>query len=323
MIRTILRLALIVGMALLAVLAAGAGYLLTAYPRTAPPRAVQVPRTIERIARGRYLANHVAGCVGCHGQRDWSKASAPLVPAVVGRGGMKFDLGDAGTIHAPNITPAGIGEWTDGELIRAFTEGISRDGRALFPLMPYDNYGKMSTFDIESIVAYLRTLPPIQQPPTPPRVLHFPLNVIVRTIPAPATPPVAAPDPADRIAYGKYMTTMASCVHCHSPREKGQIIEGMEFAGGGELRLPDGTLQLSANITPDPDTGIGHMSETEFVERFKMWDQMDEAQLAMKPGQRNTDMPWRDFAGMTREDLGAIYNYLRTLKPVRHQVPKP
>jgi mono/diheme cytochrome c family protein len=321
--RTFIRLAIIGVVAIFVVIAGGTTYMLTAYPRIAPPRNVKVPRTPERIARGEYLANHVAGCVGCHGQRDWSKYSAPLMQDASGQGGHVFELGDIGQVPTPNITPSGIGEWTDGEVIRAMTEGVSRDGRALFPIMPYDNYSKMAPDDVEAIVAYLRSLKPIAQPPTPPRQLNFPLNFIVRTMPAPAPPPATRPDPSDRVAYGKYVTTTASCIHCHTPRDKGQMIPGMMFAGGGELRLPNGTIQHSANITPDPDSGIGLWSEDEFIERFKMWNRLDSAALTIRPNQANTDMPWRDFSGMTRDDISAIYAYLRTVPAVRHVVPKP
>ena len=54
----------------------------------------------------------------------------------------------------------GIGNWTDGEVIRAIREGVSRDGQALFPLMPYAGFRHMSDEDVYALVAYLRTLPP-------------------------------------------------------------------------------------------------------------------------------------------------------------------
>jgi len=81
-----------------------------------------------------------------------------------------------GTVTAPNVTPdyeSGIGGWTDGEKIRAIREGIDKHGRALFPMMPYKSYASMSDEDVESLVAYLNTLPPMKNPSCP-RKYGFP-----------------------------------------------------------------------------------------------------------------------------------------------------
>lgn len=319
--RTLLKIACLLFLVIVLLITAGVGYFLAAFPRVSPPARVEAPRTPERLARGQYLSLHVAGCVACHGQRDWARYSGPLLPDRLGQGGTAFKL-DVGTIYSLNITPAGIGDWSDGELVRAITEGVSRDGHALFPIMPYDNYRTMAREDVEAIVAYVRTLPRIDQPPVPARALRFPLNLIVRTMPAPAVPS-ARPDPSDRVASGRYLATMASCVHCHTQRDdRGQMLPGMAFAGGLRFTLENGHVQHSANITPDRDTGIGLWSEADFVERFKGWERADDDALraASRP---NTDMPWRDFGGMTREDLASIYAYLRTVPPVRYAAPKP
>jgi mono/diheme cytochrome c family protein len=230
-----------------------------------------------------------------------------------------FDIGIA-SLHASNITPAGIGAWTDGELIRAITEGVSRDGRPLFPLMPYDNFRTMAPDDLEAIVAYVRSLKPIAVArPAPVTKIDFPLNLIVRTMPGPAAP-TPRPDPiANRIAYGKYVTTMASCGHCHTPREGEQ--KGRPFAGGEPFALPGQRVQFSANITPDQRTGIGTWTEGQFIDRFKINAQLDDETLKEQSGHR-TEMPWRDYGGMTREDLSAIYLYLRTVPAVANAVPR-
>ena len=100
-------------------------------------------------------------------QRDlWG---APPNPAKLGAGVCHTgpEVADfPGKLCVPNITShatAGIGEWTDGEILRAIREGIGRDGRALFPMMPYTEYRKMSDEDAHAVVAYLRTLPAIDQ----------------------------------------------------------------------------------------------------------------------------------------------------------------
>jgi mono/diheme cytochrome c family protein len=319
MLRKLLRIALILGVVLVGLAGLALAYLFLAFPKVSPPSSVKVVATPEKIARGEYLARHVAGCVVCHGTRDWRRFSGPLQPGTEG-GGSMFEIGIA-SLHASNITPAGIGTWTDGELIRAITEGVSRNGRPLFPLMPYEAFGKMAPDDLDAIVAYVRSLKPIAiASPLPVTTVKFPLNLILRTIPGPAAP-APRPDPiTDRIAYGKYVTTMASCGQCHTPRE-GDANEGKEFAGGSPFPLPGGRVQFSANITPDQRTGIGAWTEAQFVDRFKINAQLDDETMKAQSGHR-TEMPWRDYAGMTREDLSAIYLYLRTVPAVANVVPR-
>lgn len=320
MVRKLFRLALILIVSIVCLAGAALAYLFLALPKVSVPSSVKVVATPEKIARGEYLARHVAGCVVCHGTRDWSRFSGPSQPGTEG-GSRVFDIGIA-SLHASNITPAGIGEWTDGELIRAITEGVSRDGRPLFPLMPYDNFRTMAPDDLEAIVAYVRSLKPIAiAPPAPETTIKFPLNLIVRTIPGPAEP-APRPDPiSDRIAYGKYVTTMASCGHCHTPREGDDSVKERPFAGGNPFDLPGGRVQFSANITPDQRTGIGTWTEAQFIDRFKINAQLDDETLKEQSGHR-TEMPWRDYSFMTREDLSAIYLYLRTVPAVTNDVPR-
>ena len=78
---------------------------------------------------------------------------------------MPPEAGLPGRVAARNITPdkeTGIGNWTDGEKIRAIREGIGRDGHALFPMMPYESFRHMSDEDVYSLVAYLNSLPPVK-----------------------------------------------------------------------------------------------------------------------------------------------------------------
>ena len=279
MLRYIGRLLLyLLGVVLLAVVG-GFSYLFLALPRIAPPTTFQVPRTPERIARGQYLSRHVAGCSDCHGERDWTEDSAPQMRDREGHGGMAFRIG-VGTLYAPNITPARLSTWTDGEVLRAMTSGVSKDGSPLFPLMPYDAYRQMSREDAESIIAFIRTLPTVARD-VPPSQLNFPFNLMVRTMPSPAPPlPEKAPHPSDRLAYGTYLTIMASCVTCHTKMERGQPVPGMAFAGGLEFHTRSGGVQQSANITSDRETGIGSWTLEQFVGRFKSVGDADEASLS-------------------------------------------
>lgn len=321
------RLLKLVGWLLALLVAAGLGglgYFISRYPDAAPARLVSLPTSPEALARGEYLVRHVMACLDCHSQRDFSKHAGPIRPGTLGMGGERFDrqtAGVPGVIHAPNITPAAIGQWTDGELLRAVTEGISRDGHALFPIMPYTNYGRLAEDDVRAALAYVRTLRPVESH-HPERRLDFPMNLIVRVIPRRAAFG-SRPSPADRVAYGKYLATAASCGDCHTPLDGGQPNEALAFAGGAEFAHPElGYRVRSANITPDADTGIGQWTEEQFINKFKAFEGPDDRRLTDAEQRQNTAMPWRQYAGMTREDLGAIYAWLRTLKPLSHRVDR-
>lgn len=291
------------------------------FPRVGPARAVSVDRTPERVARGSYLAHHVTVCVDCHSTRDWSRYSGPLVPGTEGRGGERFshELGFPGDFSAANITPAGVGGWTDGELERVLTTGVTREGRALFPVMPYGRYAGLCQDDVDALVAWMRSLAPLQNAP-PAATLDFPMSVIVKTIPR-EQPRPPCPDPADELARGAYLVNAAACAECHTPFERGSFVEGMELAGGRTFALPSGAV-TSANLTPDVDTGLGNWDRATFIARMRAHGQSRDDAPPVKEGQAQTIMPWTMYAGMRDEDLGAMYTYLHQLPPKRNAVQK-
>jgi hypothetical protein len=96
----------------------------------------------------------------------------------------------------------------------------------------------------------------------------------------------------------------------------------MKFAGGMEFHFPTGGIVRAPNITSDADTGIGTWSEAQFVSRFKVWEMTTDRVLPASQRAVNTVMPWKQLGGMTRDDLSAIYSYLRDQKPVIHRVRK-
>ena len=125
-------------------------YIKLALPNVGPAPDLKVEMTAERIARGEYLANHVAVCIDCHSKRDWTRFSGPPTEGTFGMGGDRFDqkFGFPGVYFAKNITPAGISRYTDGELFRVITTGVNKEGEAMFPVMPFHYYGKMDVEDI-------------------------------------------------------------------------------------------------------------------------------------------------------------------------------
>ncbi len=168
----ILRTVLIV---LVAIVGIGLATVLLAFPRSQPASDLTFEPTAERLKRGRYLVEHVANCLDCHSERDWNYYGGPLIRGTEGQGAPL-------RVHRPriesaNITPAALGEWSDGEIARAITSGIGRDGRALHPFMPYDTYARMSEEDVHAVVSYLRALPPIDHTPPSPKDI-WPLRLI-------------------------------------------------------------------------------------------------------------------------------------------------
>src|SRR5271170_2513557 len=118
---------------------------------------------------------------------DLSQRGFPPEPDMIGAGQVLPQGLLPGRIVAPNLTPdveTGSGTWTDDQLARAIREGIGHDGRALFPLMPYQSFRSLSDEDLASLVVYLRSLPPVhrQQPPTQ---LIFPVKYLIRSVPQP------------------------------------------------------------------------------------------------------------------------------------------
>ncbi|MDX9758840.1 MAG: cytochrome c [Bacteroidota bacterium] len=315
------KIALALAVLLVAVLGGGYLYLHAAYPNVGEAPDIRVEATPARLARGEYLATHVAGCIDCHSTRDYTRFAAPMVPGTAGKGGEKFgeEMGFPGTFYSPNITPHHLGDWTDGEVYRAITAGISKDGRPLFPVMPYADFGKMDKEDIYSIIAYIRTLEPVVSE-VPVSEANFPMNLIMRTIPAePAH--TRRPSPSNTVEYGRYLVGASGCMHCHTPMEKGEPLPGMAFAGGGEFALPGGMLR-AVNITPDVETGIGSWTEDMFVQRFKMYVDSSYVEPKIGPTDFNTIMPWLFYAGMEERDLRAMYAYLKTVKPVKNKVER-
>lgn len=305
------------------VLGIGGGviYLFTAFPNVPPPPEITVEGTEAQVERGKYLANHVTVCIDCHSTRDWTKFSGPIQPGTFGRGGDVFDenMGMPGTFYAKNITPHNLGDWTDGEIYRTITTGVTRDGRSMFPVMPYPSYNKMDPEDVKAIIAYIRTLEPIEYD-SPDSKANFPMNLILRTIPQPPNP-MERPEPADTIAYGKYLITIGGCGDCHTPQNQGTPIEGMDLAGGFEFKAPFGTVR-SANITPDDKTGIGSWSKDRFVKRFKQYSVPVDSLHQVEGNEFNTVMPWQMYAGMAEQDLEAIYAYLKNISPVENAVTR-
>ena len=308
------------GLALLVIVVVVIGiiYLNLAYPKVSPAENITIEATPERLARGEYLVRHVTPCLDCHSKTDRNYFASPVIPGTEGMGGQPFP--GVGSLYVSNITPAALKDWTDGEIARAITSGVANDGRPLVPMMPYPEFRYLAKEDVHAIVAYLRTLPPIENDVPLPSI-DFPMNLIFRTLPSDPDPQ-PLPDSSDAVGTGKYLVRVAGCYFCHTPNDQGTPIAGKDFSGGHEFSDPEMGTARSANITPDMETGIGGWTEGVFIARFKAYADSTGSHIPYVKGGPQTAMPWTIFAGMTEKDLGAIYNYLRTVPPIKNSVQK-
>jgi mono/diheme cytochrome c family protein len=126
------------------------------------------PTTAEQVKRGDYLTT-VMVCGDCHtpgfffGKPDEGKK--------FGGSDVGFFIPNLGYFYGPNLTPdkeTGLGNWSDAEIVKAIRTGERPDGRMLSPNMPWQNFAKLSDDDAYAIVAYLRTLKPVNRKPPPP-----------------------------------------------------------------------------------------------------------------------------------------------------------
>lgn len=287
--------------------------------KVGPAENISIESTPERMARGKYLAMYVTSCIDCHSIRNYEIFAGPLVPGTEGMGGEHYgkELGVPGDVYSDNITPAAIGNWTDGELIRATVCGLTPDNSPLVPVMPYPAYAKLTREDLYSIVVYIRSLKPIRNNVLDSK-LKFPYSMFLKSVPKPAEYTISV-NKNNTVEYGKYLVTIAACGDCHTPMKMGKFNEKKKLSGGLEMPLPGGSIVRATNLTPDPETGLG-MDKRTFIYKFKRFENPNYRSEPIRPGEYNTYMPWRMYAGISEEDLGAIYDYLQSIPPVRNEV---
>lgn len=279
--------------------------------RQAPQKEGTTERDQARLERGRYLAEAVMACFACHSELDWKTPGAPPKPGRKGAGAVFPDENIPFKLVAPNITPdpeTGVGRWTDEELARAIRDGVGRDGRVLFPQMPYLNFRVLSDDDLASVIAYLRSLPAVRHDPGK-SAIPAPVRASLK-----APPPVGSvppPDLSTPVRRGSYYVRLGDCGSCHTPKAPDfRPLPGMDFAGGFLLKGPWGEV-ASANLTPHA-SGISYYDEAMFVEVMRTG--------RLQARRLNDIMLWGYYRHMTDQDLKGIYAYLGTLRPVAHRV---
>jgi mono/diheme cytochrome c family protein len=262
------------------------------------------------VERGRYLVEVLGGCGNCH----TPKGPQGDLPGKHLAGGFQEEE-SFGIWITSNITPdpeTGIGRWTDAEIIRAIREGKRPDGRTLGPPMPFYLYRHLADSDVKAIVAYLRTVTPVRQ--------AVPPSQYKTSLPPSYGPPVGAvPDRSrqDPVKYGEYLAgPVAHCVDCHTPYlSEGRPDTTRLGAGGFAFRGPWG-VSYAANLTPDPETGLGAWKDGEIIAALYG--------VRRAGGRVLPPMPTQHYSqGIAEGDLRAIIAYLRALPPIRNTVPAP
>ena len=262
------------------------------------------------VARGAYLVK-AGACLVCH------TAMGPTGPdlANMGAGGLEMKE-KFGTWRSPNITPdkaTGIGGWTDEQIAIAIREGLRPDGAQLTPMMPYMNYNTMTDDDVKAVVAFLRTLKPVEKV-----VAKSELKMAPMKAPKPAN---AAPGD-DPLKHGEYMASIMLCNHCHwTPNKDFTAPAGMDkmFSGGLPMELPPlgtGTL-FGANITSDPDAGIGKWTEEQIFSALKTMTKPD-GKMIQGPMLFMQSM----WSQLEDKDLKNVAMFIKKLPPVKNKVPK-
>jgi mono/diheme cytochrome c family protein len=253
-------------------------------PKNVPIPDVAVAGTPEQIQRGEHLAN--AFCVECH-------STNRQLPLSGGRDmGTDFPI-PLGSFVPSNLTPGGeLKDWSDGEIMRVLRSGIDPDGRPLM-LMSNVNVRHMSDEDLEAMIAFLRSQPPVenetQEPPDQPTFLAafmFGAGMLPKGE-APVTGPIIAPPKGPTAEYGKYMIGFQDCADCHGEDLTGGTPGQLAPIGPNLRQVKDWTQeQFITTMRTGVDPSGYHLKET---------------------------MPWQTISRLDDIELAAMHAYLVSL----------
>ena len=160
-----------------------------------------------------------------------------------------------------------------------------------------------------------------------------------------AEAPRARPEAkASQIARGKYLATLMVCNDCHTPFKMGpkgpepdmtRMLSGhpqdlampappapngpwvISMAGTNTAFAGPWGVSFTANLTPDPETGLGKWTADTFLQALRTGRHEGVGRPILPP------MPYPWFAQATDEDLRAIFSYLQSIPPVKNRVPQP
>jgi mono/diheme cytochrome c family protein len=256
----------------------------------------------DLVKRGDYLVNGIMSCGNCH---------TPKGPpaAIAGKdfsGGLSWD-DPPFKVTAPNITPdknTGIGNWSDADIKKVLRTGELPNGVHVAMVMPTGFYHIMTERDINAVIAYLHTLKPVSNKVVDP---IYKMPQLEHVLPGGEKPYTEAML-NDKVKKGFYLATIAHCMECHTPMEKGvRRWDTRLGAGGFEFPGPWG-VSVSRNITASKEKGIGGWTDDEIKRAITQGISKDGSKL--KP-----PMGFQYYATLMPEDLDAVIAYLRTVPP--------
>jgi mono/diheme cytochrome c family protein len=267
---------------------AGISALETGSPRNRtyrpPDDDIAIPTDAGSIARGKHLVEAVAVCTICHGEDLGGKLA--FEDAFLGRG------------YTANLTSGrgGVGRtYTIADWVRSIRYGVRPDGRGII-FMPSDYFNQISDADLGAMIAYLRSLPPVDNERTSveinlPARLLIDLGVFGDLVRA-ARIDFHAPRPAPPADTGAYLVALGGCTFCHGAHLTG--------GQGPEPGAPGG---------PDLTSGgpLSKWSFADFVATMRFGQTPEGRSIAAKY------MPWLGYRNMTDDELQSIWEYLRSL----------
>jgi mono/diheme cytochrome c family protein len=253
---------------------------------TIAPENVVIPTDAASIARGKHFVQII--CTGCHTSNlsGQNMINAPFA-----------------SIDSANLTPGkgGAGaKFTDADWVRALRHGVDDEGRALM-VMPAQEFWNLSDEDLGDIVAYLKTLPPIDKENPDPEIKPlgkimtgagiFPPEIIpasmIKHNQRPALSPVGV-----TAQYGEYLVNISGCRPCH----------GAQLSGGKSQK----PASINApNLTPGGE--LKAWSDADFIKTIRTGVAV--SGHALNP----SEMPWKDFSNYSDDELKAIFMYLQSL----------
>lgn len=277
---------------------------------------VKVESTPARVLQGTKLASML--CRNCHYNDATQKFTGKELK----------EAPQFGTIHTANITQdtvAGIGKWSDGDIIYLIRTGIKPDGQYIPPYMP--KLIHISDEDIYSIVAFLRSsnnwvqADNTRQPKSKPSFLTKFLITIGAAKPFDyPKEKIPAPDTTDLVKWGKYISCyQLECFSCHSKDFAKNDFYTPEkstgfFGGGNEMFNQEGKKLVTLNITMDENTGIGTWTEEQFIKAVRS---------GVVPNNKPTlRYPMQPYSNLTDIEVKAIYAYLKTIPKLNHKVER-
>jgi mono/diheme cytochrome c family protein len=260
--------------------------------------------------RGGYLVNTIGACSNCHTPRLPPPGGGPNLERRLSGGFQTFNE-PFFTVKGSNLTPdrdTGIGAWSDADIKRALTEGVRPNGMPLAMVMPYNFLRVLTPNDLDSVVAYLRTLPAIRNEVQPP--------VYKAATPAPPVPgaerPMTDDDLKTPVKQGFYFASLAHCMACHSrvSEDVPADFKGAWGKGGRVFKGPFGE-STAANISGHKEKGLGGWTDAEIKRAL--------TEGTSKDGRR-LKAPMIDYVAYYKtwkdSEIDALIGWLRTIPPV-------